>query len=157
MQIHAAVLALFFFLVCASPCHVLQVQVPKRLLCETALLFTFIHMGWMRQTTAVIEGAPSRTGLFLHNFNSKHDDLPLQVYFFLRGVSFSPYLFLPLLPPFEHSSESRPLTFWSCIKEEMGEKHYRFCVLSDSNIKECRCGQQKLRIGVWTAFHVLWP
>lgn len=96
---------------------------PMRLLCETALLFTLIHTGWMQQTTAVIEGAPSCTGLFLHNFNSKHVVLPLQVFFFfLRGVSFSPYLFLSLLPPFEHSSESRPLTFWSCIKEEMGEK-----------------------------------
>ncbi len=94
---------------------------PMRLLCETALLFTLIHTGWMRQTTVVIEGAPSRTGLFLHNFNSKHVVLPLQG-FFCGGVSFSPYLFLPLLPPFENSSESRPLTFWSCIKEEMGEK-----------------------------------
>ncbi len=78
MQIHAAVLALDIFLsVYASPCHVLQVQVPMRLLCETALLCTLIHKGWMRQTTAVIEGAPCRTGLFLHNFNSKHVDLPL--------------------------------------------------------------------------------
>lgn len=72
----------------------LQEQMPIRLLCETALLFTLFHTGKMRQTTVVIEGAPSRTGLFLHNFNSNHVVLPLQV-FCQEGVFFSLSFFAP--------------------------------------------------------------
>lgn len=62
------------------------------------------------------------------------------VFFFFEELG--PSLFLLNTPL---RAVHRP--FWSCIKEEMGKKHYRFCVLSDS--KENK--RKKERRSLYTA------
>lgn len=66
--------------------------------------------------------------------------------FFLPVLSFWA-CFIPLAFFLCEPLEGCPLAFWSCIKEEMGEKkHYWFCVLSDSNTED-RKTHKELGVG----------
>lgn len=56
---------------------------------------------------------------------------------YLFWACFEMLAFLSLLGPPGAGGGGCPLAFWSCIKEEMGEKkRYWFCVLSDSNTED---------------------